>query len=111
MCIRDRIIPDLIEIGLNILNPIQPECIVPAEIKKSFGDRLTLHGTMSLQKTFSFGSPDDVVKEAEDRIKNCGYNGGLILAPSNALTKDIPVENIVAFYDYVQKTKILSCLL
>lgn len=101
-----EIIPDLIEIGLNILNPIQPECIVPAEIKKSFGDRLTLHGTMSLQKTFSFGSPDDVVKEAEDRIKNCGYNGGLILAPSNALTKDIPVENIVAFYDYVQKTKL-----
>jgi len=101
-----EIIPDLIEIGLNILNPIQPECMNPATIKKLYGDKLTLHGTMSLQKTFSFGRPEDVVEEAKDRIKKCGYNGGLILAPSNALTKNIPVENIVTFYDYIQNVKL-----
>ena len=100
-----EIIPDLIEIGLNILNPIQPECLDPVEIKKSFGDRLTLHGSMSLQKTLSFGNPEDVEREAEERIKKCGYNGGLILAPSNALTENIPVDNIIAFYDYVSKSQ------
>jgi uroporphyrinogen decarboxylase len=99
-----EIIPDLIEIGLNILNPIQPECMDPLEIKKAYGDRLTLHGSMSLQKTLSFGSPDDVRQEAEKRIKQCGHNGGLILAPSNALTENIPVDSIIAFYDYVQNS-------
>ena len=59
---------------------------------------------MSLQKTFSFGKPEDVVKEAKDRIEKCGYNGGLILAPSNALTKNIPIDNIIAFYDYVRQS-------
>jgi len=100
-----EIIPDLIEIGLNILNPIQPECIDPVVIKKLFGDKLTLHGSMSLQKTFSFGKPEDVVKEAQDRIEKCGYNGGLILAPSNALTENIPIDNIIAFYDYVRQSE------
>ncbi len=100
-----EIIPDLIEIGLNILNPIQPECMDPVGIKKSFGDSLTLHGSMSLQKTLSFGKPADVEREARDRIEKCGYNGGLILAPSNALTHDIPTDNIIAFYDYVRNSE------
>lgn len=98
------IIPDLIEIGLNILNPIQPECMDPVEIKKFFGDKLTLHGSMSLQRTLSFGKPQDAADEAKDRIEKCGYNGGLILAPSNALTDNIPVDNIIAFYDYVRQS-------
>ena len=102
----EEIIPDLIEIGINILNPIQPECMDPFKIKKKYGDKLTLHGTMSLQKTLSFGTPDDVRMEAKSRIENCGYNGGLILAPSNVLTNDIPIENIIAFYDYVKEYKL-----
>jgi uroporphyrinogen decarboxylase len=97
-----EIIPDLIECGLDILNPIQPECMDPVEIKSKFGNRITMHGTMSLQKTLSFGTPDDVVSEAKSRIEKCGYNGGLILAPSNTLTDDIPVENILAFYNFVK---------
>ena len=99
----EEIISDLIEIGINVLNPIQPECLDTVKIKQKYGDRLTLHGTMSLQKTFAFGSPDDVIEEAKSRIENCGYNGGLVLAPSNVLTHDIPIENIIAFYDYVRE--------
>ena len=102
----ESIIPDLIEIGIDVLNPIQPECMDPLRIKRLFGDKLTLHGTMSLQKTFSFGKPDDVIAEAKSRIEHCGYNGGLTLAPSNTLTHNIPVENIIAFYDYVQEFKL-----
>jgi uroporphyrinogen decarboxylase len=98
----EPIIPDLIEIGLDVLNPIQPECMDPSRIKTLYGDKLTLHGTMSLQKTFSFGKPEDVVKEARLRIETCGLDSGLILAPSNAFTDNIPVENIIAFYDFVK---------
>lgn len=101
-----EIIPDLIEIGIDILNPIQPECMDPIEIKKKYGDDLTLHGTMSLQKTFTFGSAKDVISEAKSRIENCGYNGGLILAPSNLFTSDVSIENITTFYDFVQNYKL-----
>ncbi len=101
-----EIIPDLIDAGLNILNPIQPECMEPKEIKAKFGDKITLHGTMSLQKTFSHGTTEDIKNEVADRIKECGYNGGLILAPSNSFTSDIPLENIIYFYDLVRENKL-----
>ncbi len=97
-----EIIPDLIEAGINILNPIQPECIDPKEIKMKYGNRLTLHGTMSLQQTFTQGTKEDIKNEVLSRIKECGYNGGLILAPSNAFTSDVPTENIIYFYDFVR---------
>ncbi len=98
----EPIIPDLIDIGLDILNPIQPECMDPFRIKTLFGNRLTLHGTLSLQKTLRFGSPEDVVGEARSRIEKCGGSGGLVLAPSNVFTEDIPVENIIALYEFVK---------
>lgn len=100
------IIPDLIEIGFDILNPIQPECINPRIVKEKYGKELTLHGTMSLQKTFAHGSKKDIEKEILDRIKKCAQNGGLILSPSNAFTVDIPVENIIFFYDFVSEYKL-----
>jgi uroporphyrinogen decarboxylase len=96
---------DLLEIGFDILNPIQPECMDPAEIKGKYGDRMTLHGTMSLQSTFSQGTVEDVRKEVIDRVCTCGYNGGLIIAPSNAFTDDVPIENILCFYDMVRDTE------
>jgi uroporphyrinogen decarboxylase len=98
----DPIISDLIEIGIDVLNPIQPECMDITEIKKKYGKDLTMHGTMSLQKNFAFGNLDDVVDEAKSRIECCGTEGGLILAPSNAFTQDIPIENILTFYEYVK---------
>lgn len=100
----ESIIPDLAEIGINILNPIQPECMDPKKIKNKYGSKITLHGTMSLQETFSHGTTEDIKNEIVDRVKNCGYNGGLILSPSNAFTSDISIENIVYFYDFVKKT-------
>jgi len=97
-----EIIPDLIEAGINILNPIQPECMDPKQIKAKYGKEIIMEGTMSLQRTFSQGCIDDIKNEVANRIKDCGYNGGLVLAPSNAFTSDIPLENIVYFYDFVK---------
>ena len=100
------IIPDLIDIGIELFNPIQPECMDPIKIKKDFGKQITLHGTMSLQKTLCHGSVSDVKSEVKERIKYCGMHGGLIIGPSNVLTVDIPIKNILAMYDAVQEMKI-----
>ena len=93
-----EIINDLIEIGIDILNPIQPECMNPVELKRKYGDRLVLHGAVSLQRTLPFGSPKDVKEEVRYLIKNCNVNGGFVIGPSNVLFKEIPPENIVAMY-------------
>ena len=100
----ESIIPDLIEIGFNIINPIQPECMNPVKIKKMYGDRITLHGTISLQKTLPFGTLEDVREEVLSRIKECGNNGGLILAPANTVTADVPIENVLAVYSTAEET-------
>ena len=93
------IIPDYIDVGADILNPIQPECMDPAVVKREFGDRITMHGTLSIQRTLPKGTPEDVQREVRERIATCGEGGGLILCPSNLLQNDTPLENILAIYD------------
>ncbi len=95
------IIPDLVEVGLDVLNPIQPECMDPVEIKRQYGDRLVLQGGVSLQRTLPFGSPQDVADEVKYLIENCNVDGGFVVGPSNDLFKEIPPENIVAMYEAV----------
>ncbi|NCO32880.1 MAG: hypothetical protein AUJ92_10520 [Armatimonadetes bacterium CG2_30_59_28] len=95
----EEIIPDLVEIGFDVLNPIQPECMDPAKIKREWGDKVCLHGTGSIQKTIPFGTVEDVRNEVIHRIENCGYNGGLVLMPSNVIQYDNPIENVIAFFE------------
>ena len=96
------IIPDLIEIGVDILNPIQPECMDPAALKRAYGQRLSFWGTIGTQSTFPFGSPDDVRREVRSRIETVGAGGGLFLAPTHVIEPEVPFENIVAFVDTVK---------
>ncbi len=96
-----EIIPDLIEAGLDILNPIQPECMDPFELKSEYGDSLVLHGAVSLQRTLPFGNPEDVREEARKLVDICGRGGGFVIGPSNSVMKEIPVENIVALYEEI----------
>ncbi len=91
-------IPELIEIGLDVLNPVQPECMHPDQIKLKYGDRLAFFGTIGTQTTMPFGSPEDVRREVRQRIETVGKGGGLILAPSHLLEPDVPWENILAFF-------------
>lgn len=97
------VISDIIEIGFDILDPIQPECMNPAEIKKLYGEKITLHGTISLQRTLPRGGKEDVRREVISRIEKCGEGGGLILAPSNTVTPDVPIENIIALYEMAKE--------
>ena len=96
-----EIVPDLVEMGLDILNPIQPECMDPVAMKQEWGDRLVLHGAMSLQRTIPFGTPQQVKDEARFLIEHCGRGGGFVLGPSNMLLPEFPIENILAMYEAV----------
>ncbi len=96
------IIPDLIEIGLDILNPLQPECMDPAEVKRLYGDKLSFWGTMGTQTTMPFGTVDDVRQVVKERIETVGPEG-LLLAPTHVLEPEVPWENIEAFADAVEE--------
>ncbi len=89
---------DLVDVGFTVINPIQPECMDPRDVKRRWGDRITLHGGVSIQRTLPFGTPAEVRREVEELIRTCGYNGGLIMMPSNNIQPDTPVENILACY-------------
>ena len=91
-----RIIPELIEIGLDVLNPIQPACMDPADVKRQFGDRLCFWGTLDEQHTLPFGSPADVADEVLARLRTAGRDGGLILGPTHHVQLDTPMENFRA---------------
>jgi uroporphyrinogen decarboxylase len=98
------IVEDLIEIGVDILNPVQPECMDPVALHRRFGGRLCLWGTIGTQSTFPFGSPEDVHREVRTRIDTVGRAGGLFLAPTHMVEPEVPFANIVAFVDAVKLT-------
>jgi uroporphyrinogen decarboxylase len=98
------IIPDLVEIGLDVLNPIQPVCMDPAELEQKYGDRLCFWGSMDEQHTLPFGSPQDVRTEVLARLKTLGKNGGLIIGPTHHVQLDTPMENFWAMVNTITET-------
>jgi len=97
------IIGELIEIGMDVLNPIQPTCMAPERVKDDFGDRLCFWGTIDEQHTLPFGTPEDVRREVSRRLRTVGRGGGLILAPAHHLQLDTPLENFWAMIETVTK--------
>jgi len=100
----EAVFSDLVEIGFDIINPIQPECMDVVKIKNLFGNQVCLHGTISCQKTLPFGTPEEVAAEVKQRIAYCSQNGGLILSPSNTIQPDVPLENILTLYETAKNT-------
>ncbi len=97
------IIPDFIEIGVDVLNPVQPECMDPAELKRLYGDRLAFWGTVGIQHTLPFGTPEEVKAEVRERIETVGKGGGLYLSPTHVLAPEVPHANIFAFVEAARK--------
>jgi uroporphyrinogen decarboxylase len=98
------IIHDLIEIGLDVLNPIQPASMDPAQLKRDFGDHLCFWGSIDEQHTLPFGSAEDVAVEVRRRLETIGKNGGLILGPTHHVQLDTPMENFWAMIDTITGT-------
>lgn len=101
-----EIIPDLIEIGVNMITPLQAEALDFNFLKKEYGKDLTFWGGVSTQRTLPYGTPDDVRAEMRERIRVLGEGGGYILAPSHELQGDIPLENMLAFVDEAQHQRL-----
>jgi len=99
----EEIIPDLIEIGVTILNPIQPECMDPVKIKKKYGDKLSFWGTIGTQTTFPFAGAEDIKRIVKERIETVGKGGGFLIAPTHTIEPDVPWENIIAFFEAVEE--------
>lgn len=90
-------IPHLIEVGVDVLNPVQPECMDFSELHAMYGDRLSFHGTIGTQSTMPFGTADDVRKAVFEALDIAGDKGGLFVAPTHLLEPEVPVENVVAY--------------
>lgn len=96
-------LPLIIEAGFDVLNPVQPECMDPAAIKRDFGDRLAFWGTVGVQRTMPFGTPAEVRGEVRTRIETVGRGGGLVLSPAQTLYSDVPWENVLAFFEAAEE--------
>ncbi|MCK4418407.1 hypothetical protein KAV79_01225, partial [Candidatus Aerophobetes bacterium] len=94
----EAVLDEMHEIGLNVINPIQPGAMDPVHIKKRYGKKLALWGTLDEQNILPFGTLDEVKAEVKRLMKNCAPGGGFVLAPAHNIQADTSVENILAFY-------------
>jgi len=97
------IIPELAEIGFDVLNPVQPECLDLVAVKRTFGDRLAFWGGMGIQTTMPFGTPAEVRDEVKRLIDILGAGGGYLISPTHVLEPEVSWENIRAFFDAVEE--------
>ncbi|MCR4414936.1 MAG: hypothetical protein NUV77_21160 [Thermoguttaceae bacterium] len=96
-------IPELIALGIDILDPIQPvgPQMQPERLKAEFGDRLVFHGGIDMQHLLPRGSADEVRAEVRRYCRTLGRGGGYILGPAHLFQPDVPPENILAVYHEV----------
>lgn len=97
------IIPGLMEAGIDVLNPVQPECMDPFELRAEYGDSLAFWGCVGTQSTLPFGSPNEVKRAVHRLIDEVGASGGLFLAPTHVVEPDVPWPNIVAFFEAIEE--------
>jgi uroporphyrinogen decarboxylase len=97
-------IPGFIEVGVDILNPIQPRAhgMDPARIKSEFGDALVFHGAIDIQGAMR-GSIEEVREEVRLRFSQMGGGGGYVISPNNHLLTDVPAENVIEMYRYAKE--------
>jgi uroporphyrinogen decarboxylase len=98
----DEIFPDLIECGLDVFNPFQPEVMDVFEIKKRYGSEMTFYGGISIQRTLPFGTVAQVRDEVQRLIDVVGADGGYIASPSHDIPGDAKAENIAAMIEVLQ---------
>ena len=94
-----QIVPELVEAGLDILNPLQPECLDVDAIHKRFGQCLAFDGTIGTQSTMPWGTPAQVRARVREVIEKYGRNGGLIISPTHVLEPEVPLANIDALVE------------
>jgi len=97
------VVPDMAEIGVDILHPVQSECVDAAWVKRDYGKSLTLWGGYGTQGTMAFGAPDRIRREVHEVCDLLGQGGGFILTPGLAIQNEVPVENAAAFVEIARE--------
>lgn len=92
-----ELVDDFIEIGIDILNPVQPECMDFAALHAEYGDRLSFNGTIGTQTTMPFASPQEVRETVRRNLDIAGPAGGLLPCPTHLLEPEVPWENVEAY--------------
>lgn len=96
------LIPDFVDLGVRVINPVSPIEVDPVWLKEEYGDRVCLYGTIDIHRTMPFGTPSDVRREVVERMRTVGYDGGLIIYSRSELA-DTPVDNIYALIESVKR--------
>ncbi len=90
---------DLIEVGVDTLNPVQPECMDFADVHRETGGCLSYWGTIGTQQLLPFGTPEAVRDAVWRNLEICGKQGGIVIAPTHMVEPEVPWENLVAMRD------------
>jgi uroporphyrinogen decarboxylase len=93
----------LIESGVEILNPIQPECMSFAEVYKLYSDRLSFWGTIGTQQLLPYGTPEEVYAQTISNLSACGSKGGIVIGPTHMVEPEVPWENLMALKDATRR--------
>ena len=101
----EKIIPRLVEMGIDVLNPIQPEAMDIAALKRDYGDRLAFWGGISTQQTLPYGTPDELRAEARYVRDLMGEGGGYVFSPAQSIQSDVPTENILALLEVARESR------
>ena len=94
-------IDKLIESGVEILNPIQPECMEFNEVHDSFGERVSFWGTIGTQQLLPYGSREEVKRVTLERLEKCGLKGGIVIGPTHIVEPEVPWENLMAIREAI----------
>ena len=95
----------LIDAGIDVLNPIQAECMEFKEIYEKYGDRISFHGTIGTQTVMPFGTPEEVKENVWGNLDIAGEKGGLMVAPTHLLEPEVPWANILAYAEACREYK------
>lgn len=101
------LIPDLIEIGVNVLNPVQPNVMDLNFLSEQYGRQLTFFGGICNQHVLPFGTPEEIQANVQEITRILGRYGRYVIAPSNGIGPDVPAEHVEAFYRAAQQCRVL----
>jgi uroporphyrinogen decarboxylase len=97
-----KVLPDIVEAGVDVFHPVEPKCMDIVAIKHAYGDRLALIGNVDLGYTLTMGTPDEVREEVKYLIKNVAPGGGYLIGSANSITNYVPMKNYQALLEAVR---------